>query len=345
MSSCLRARYDHSVQDPLVRKQLPKGWIDLAVGEARVVREALVNIYPPGIFQRNDLKDCDYQPPSGYPPLVKYLEEKHGRRVVITNGAKQALTAIFYAVKQMGLSSVAMRSPFWSQMPQAIHLVGLESVVSDAPREGSAYLLVAPNNPDGYMPSAEWLNDARLKCKELGVPLIHDAAYYTETYVDGDLTDLSDITIHSAAKTFGLSGLRVGYIATSNDAVYEKACEYVEASSVGVSLLSQRFFYDLLQVQDTNPNLHFYFKAGARAALARAKKLMTTIPPDVLDTAGCESVPGMFGWFKTGPKFDPDKAKVHVAPGYAFGDPSRVRINLAIDYALLEQFARHLKGE
>lgn len=124
------------MQDPLVRKQLPKGWIDLAVGEARVVREALLGIYPQDLFRYNDLSDCDYQPPTGYPPLVKFLEEKHGCRVIVTTGAKQALCAVFHAVKQQGLKAVAMRAPYWSQMPQAIRLLGLEVVISDEPVEG-----------------------------------------------------------------------------------------------------------------------------------------------------------------------------------------------------------------
>lgn len=96
---------------------MPKGWIDLAVGEARVVRQALLSIYPQDLFSYNDLWDCDYQPPSGYPPLVKFLEEKHGCRVLVTNGAKQALCAVFHAVKQQGLNAVAMRSPYWSKAP------------------------------------------------------------------------------------------------------------------------------------------------------------------------------------------------------------------------------------
>lgn len=333
------------MQDPLVRKQLPKGWIDLAVGEARVVRQALLSIYPQDLFRYNDLRDCDYQPPSGYPPLVKFLEEKHGCRVIVTNGAKQALCAVFHAVKQMGLNAVAMRAPYWSQMPQAIRLLGLDVVISDEPVEGAAYLMVAPNNPDGWMPFPDWLAKARARCKELNVPLIHDAAYYTETYVDGDLPPLADIVIHSASKMFGLSGLRVGYVVTNNDFVYDKVGDYVEAATVGVSLPSQHFFYEVMKVQETDPNLHFYFKAGARASLARAKKLLATLPPDVLDTAGCEQVPGMFGWFKVGPRFDAERAHIHIAPGHAFGDVDRVRINLAVDYASLEQVVRKLKGE
>jgi bifunctional pyridoxal-dependent enzyme with beta-cystathionase and maltose regulon repressor activities len=53
----------------------------------------------------------------------------------------------------------------------------------------------------------------------------------------------------------------------------------------------------------------------------------------------------MFGWFKPGPNFAPDKARIHIAPGFAFGDPDRVRINLAIDYTSLERVVRNLKGE
>jgi aspartate/methionine/tyrosine aminotransferase len=326
---------------------MPPGWIDLAVGEAHIVRQALVDTYPSWIFDCHQSNvECDYQPPNGYPPLVKLLErryEPYGARVVITAGAKQALAATFYAAKLKGMTHVAMRAPYWSQMPAGIRLAGLQPWFSDEPVEHSAYLLVSPNNPDGAVIDKEEALRMQARCKALGVPFVHDAAYHTPTYgCRGPL--LAGTSVHSVSKSHGLSGLRIGYLVTDDPETYQAACEYVEAATVGVSLLSQRLLERLFAFEEQDPPAYASFVHRSEEALRRAKEIVSELKPEVLDASNAATSTGMFGWFKAGPRFNADAAQVHVAPGYAFGDPSRVRLNLAVDPQVLREAVKRLNA-
>ena len=317
------------MHDPLIRKQLPPGWIDLAVGEAHIIRQALVETC--GSFCLDDTAiQCDYQAPEGYPPLVEYLERRYNSSVVITAGAKQGLSAVFYALKRQGIDAVAMRTPYWSQMPAAIEIAGLEVIKSSRPVPRAAYLMVSPNNPDGHVTTVEDARELASACEKLRVPLIHDAAYHHPIY--GAFAEgLAGTSIYSSSKMYGLSGLRAGYIVTSNAVIKQAVCEYIEATTVGVSLLSQRVLRRVVE-QETNAR----FIERAQYLLKEAKALAATLHPSVLDATGIERSSGMFGWFKMGPKFNADAAQVHIAPGYAFGDPTRVRLNLAVEPAKLQ---------
>jgi aspartate aminotransferase len=308
-----------------------------------LVRRALGELYTPELLDAST--QCDYQPPDGYPPLVTLLEKRHpGTSVIITSGAKQGLSAVFYAMKEMGFVGVAMRAPYWSQMPEAIRIAGLRFILNDDPVGGYAYLMVSPNNPDGYIvPTIEALEKYK-RCKKLSVPLIHDAVYYNPIFVPGDLQELADISIFSASKTYGLSGLRVGYITTAHPEVKRLVCEYIEATTVGVSVLSQRVLHDILEQENKCPAIRELFIQRAQDALKEAKKTVAGLSPKVLETEGVEQSTGMFGWFKKGPRFNADKARVAVAPGAAFGDESRIRINLAVEPRLLREAVRRLNS-
>ena len=338
-----------SVNDPLIRKTLPPGVCDLAVGEAHVVRSALLETYDPEIFGSvGGVMDCDYQPPHGYQPLVDELERRTGKRCIVTAGAKQGLSAVFYAMKRMGMIGVTMRGPWWSQMPAAIQMSGLDGFKPwDRPASLMGHLLVSPNNPDGHITNFVECAILRSYCADKRVPLVHDAAYYSPVYVttsDCSLPNLARTSIHSVSKAYGLSGLRVGWIATDDDVIYDHVCEYTEATTVGVALPSQVLLYHILREEAVHPQNHQRFIQHARRELRTAKEMMVKVDQDVLETAGSVDVPGMFGWYKKGPRFDAERAQIHVAPGSAFGDPSRVRINLAVGSNVLSKVVERLNS-
>ena len=327
--------------DPLIRKQLPKDWVDLVVGEAYVVRQALIDTFPKNLFATTLLDACEYQPPEGYPPLVNLLEEHYGTSAIVTSGAKQGLSAVFHHVKKSGLEGVTIRSPYWSQMPAAIELSGLKVSFSDHPVPGSAYLLVSPNNPDGFVCDYGHAHYLYERCRTLGVPLIHDAAYHNPIYIDR-IQELADISIFSLSKAYGLSGLRIGYVVTHDPKVRQSMCEYIEATTVGVSLLSQHVVYNILKYRADRPKMYEKFVQNSRSSLMEAKGVMSKLRPDILDTTQAEHTPGMFGWFRVGKGFFPEEAKVAVAPGKVFGDETRVRVNLAVGPKVLREAVRRL---
>lgn len=317
---------------------MPAGWVDLAVGEAHVVRRALQLAYPQHLFNLENVADgCDYQAPEGYQRLVTLLEERYGQHVVITSGAKQGLLATFYALRKLGQTHITMRSPYWSQMPQAIQLGGLGLLLRDEPTWATSHLIVSPNNPDGHITTPDAAAQLKAKCDNLKTFLVHDAAYHTPVYL-GPVAPpvLAGTTVYSSSKMYGLSGLRCGWIVTDDVRIKQHASDYVEASSVGVSLLSQEILANIIQHEKEHPSDAIIFHGIARQLLDDNKKLFASISPEVLDASDMPQH-GIFGWFKPGPKLNAEKAQVRIPPGSAFGDATRVRVNLAIDNGLLQR--------
>lgn len=339
----------------LAKPKLPPDWIDVSVGEPYIVRDAL--------FQTFDITGWgipatehgwEYPPPNGYGPLVDILQYMHQAPVVVTNGAKQALGAVFYALKQMGKSTAGMQLPYWALIPPLATMHGiqsvthsLESIQEDTEGRFDSYLCLAPNNPDGHCSSPEELKRVSSLLKNKNIPLIHDAVYYTHSYLPRSvaLPVIGDVQIYSLSKMLGLSSLRVGYAVCPNPDFYKLIKEYVEATTVGVSLPSQMFAYDLLNQMRGYPTKVQKFEDMSFDALQQSKKIITQVDPEILEVpANMEEVPGMFGWFKTGPKFSPERAKINFIDGSLFGVPGMIRMNLAFEKSRMQEIVARLNS-
>lgn len=337
----------------LAKPKLPPDWIDVSVGEPHLVRDTLFKV-----FQIEDelkighlkVDDLVYPAPTGYAPLVRHLEDKHGAPVIITNGAKQALGAVFYALRMMGKEYVAMKSPYWCLIPPLVEMHGLEPVLDAQPdaENEDPFLLLAPNNPDGTCDSPEQLKAWSKEYEEAGVPFIHDAAYYTHIYLPEThtLPRIGDVQIYSISKMLGLSGLRIGYVVCPNLEFYKLIRAYMEHMTVGVSISSQSWLFDLLDRRMRSyPTLVQKFESTCAMTLEKNKKLFLQVDPEILEVpADVGEIPGMFGWFKVGPKADFAKAKVNVIDGAAFGVPGMVRMNLAFPTEKVEEIVRRLNS-
>lgn len=329
----------------LAKPQLPPDWIDVSVGEPHVVRENLVKVFDLSVYEVPNVPHMyEYPHPNGYVPLVQLLEDKYKAPVIITNGAKQALGACFYALQQMGKKTVGMRTPYWALIPPLVKMHGLEPLASF---EGAdANLLLLPNNPDGFSDihtQAGPIKDHR----ENGVPLIHDAAYYTHIYLPWGhpLNSIGDVQIYSISKMLGLSGLRLGYVVCPNKEFYKWVLHYMENMTVGVSVMSQIFLYDLMRRMNAYPTLTQQFEGQSHADLDDAKKIIMKVNPEVLEVpSNTFLIQGMFGWFKVGQKADFAKAKINFISGDLFGVPGMVRMNLAFNGETMEEIVRRLNS-
>jgi hypothetical protein len=118
----------------------------------------------------------------------------------------------------------------------------------------------------------------------------------------------------------------------------------MEAMTVGVSIASQTWLYDLLDRRMRSfPTLVERFEAISSMELEANKKLCLQIPAEILEVpANLVQVPGMFGWFKTGPKFNPEKSKINFIDGALFGTPGMIRMNLAFKSERMEDIVNRL---
>ena len=92
-------------------------WIDLSFGEPAVVMTALYRQLsrfgnPLKMPRLRDMASWTYQPAAGKPDLVAILEKKYDTRVVVCNGAKQALAAAMYSFRQNGISNILEKEVF-----------------------------------------------------------------------------------------------------------------------------------------------------------------------------------------------------------------------------------------
>jgi aspartate/methionine/tyrosine aminotransferase len=328
----------------LAKPKLPSDWIDLSVGEAYVVREALLSIFD---ITACDLFDpqriFDYQDPQGYKPLVQLLEDKYRAPVIITNGAKQGLGAVMFALAQMGKSNLGMHTPYWALIPPLMKAHGLNYSPEDLNGMDS-YLCVAPNNPCGHMPDLKSMSEA---FKERGIPFIHDAVYYNHIYLPSSvpLQQYGDVQIYSSSKSFGLSGLRVGWLVCPNTEFYKLAQYYMETMTVGVSIVSQIFLYNLLNRMRGYPTLTDNFENCAAEALRRAKEIILQVDPEVLEIPpNLPDLPGMFLFCKEGPRANFEQAKINIARGEHFGAPGFIRMNLANNVLQTQEIVRRLNA-
>lgn len=358
-------------------QKLPPDWIDLAHGEAKWVEEdaLLKHFRLPTIVFRGDSYDClgqhinttttgdtlSYQHPAGYEPLRKCLAQKHNvepEQIIVCNGAKQGLAAIFNALVREGRKILGSRVPTWSLIRPLAEMSGLRcrekfpSVDAKYDALCDTYLCISPNNPDGFIHTKDDLDKIREQHKD--IPIIHDAAYNTPVYMpldDGsDCKALGDMQVFSISKMFGLSSLRLGYIIFNTTEQwlrrYNAVRDYIEATTVGVSIPSQIMLLELLKEMQNFPSKERAFIVDARQALFEAKFMLRMLRPGILSLPdNVENIPGMFVWAKC---LDPEafeKAKLLVSCGAGSAEcEDHIRINMAAGKSAIRKAIERLNG-
>jgi aspartate/methionine/tyrosine aminotransferase len=264
----------------MVRSQV-EGTYNLAIGEPIFLQDTLPwaqAVCPEGPFQ--------YPHVGGEPELLKELQRAHkGMHVVVTVGAKQAISAVLYAYRELyGAMSAVHGAPYWPSYPYLIEGEGLThsrlNTIKTQLRIGTLI-----NNPDGVVHRAP--------------TELLDCAYAHYVYGwDGQLPP-HEVAVYSAAKLFGLSGLRVGWIVTADAAIAAKVSEYVERFTSGVCVTAQRHVASVLRFVRVADDHHILY-AKAREVLLANGEIFRKHLGDLVETYS--GVPrdgsGMFAWFK-----------------------------------------------
>ena len=214
-----------------------------------------------------------YTPAAGLPELRQAIVDKTKRdsglditvdQVLVTNGGKQAVYQAFATILDPG-DEVILPSPFWTTYPEAIKLAGGKSVEVfadetqnylvtveqlEAARTGNtkALLFCSPSNPTGsvYTPEqvkaiGEWAlkNKIWIIADEIYEHLLYDGA--TAPSLPVVIPELADTTIivNGVAKTFAMTGWRVGWMIGPKD-VIKAAANLQSHLTSNVANVSQR---------------------------------------------------------------------------------------------------------
>jgi aspartate aminotransferase len=326
-----------------------------------------------------------YTPTAGLPELRAAVAAKTARdsgyrveagQVLVTNGGKQAIYEAFATLLDPG-DEVLLPAPYWVTYPEAIALAGgVAAVVPTGAASGfrvtveqleaartprtKALLFVSPSNPTGAVyPRAEMEAIGRWAA-DTGVWVVADEIYEHLVYGGNRfhsmpvlVPELADrcVVVNGVAKTFAMTGWRVGWMLAPPDVVRAAAnlqshatsnvCNVAQAAALAavsgdlacVAEMRAAFdrrrrrIHELLAaipgVACVEPQGAFYAFPSFEGVLGR--ELRGRTPANTLELA----------------EVILDEARVAIVPGEAFGAPGYARLSYALgDDDLVEGVTR-----
>jgi aspartate aminotransferase len=322
-----------------------------------------------------------YTPAAGLPELRAAVADKTARdsgyrvepsQVLVTNGGKQAVYEAFATLIDPG-DEVLVPAPYWTTYPEAIALAGgvltavptdettgyrtsVEDLEKARTKATKALLFVSPSNPTGAVYPPGLVKEIGQWAHEHGIWVITDEIYEHLVYGDArfssmpvETPELADTTIvlNGVAKTYAMTGWRVGWMIGPQDVIKAAANLQSHATSnvcnVAQAAALAAVSGDLTAVADM------------RAAFDRRRQTMARMLNEIPGVV-CPvpegafycypSVKGLLGKEVRGKTAHSsselagiilDEAEVAVVPGEAFGTPGYFRLSCALGDADLEE--------
>ncbi|HVE64236.1 MAG TPA: pyridoxal phosphate-dependent aminotransferase [Mycobacteriales bacterium] len=315
-----------------------------------------------------------YTPTAGLPELREALAHKTKRdsgydvapsQVLVTNGGKQAVYQAFAAILDPG-DEVLLPAPYWTTYPEAIRLAG-GAVVEVTTDESSAFcvsveqleaassprtkalLFCSPSNPTGSVYPPELVEAVGRWAAERGIWVVTDEIYEHLVYSGGQHVSMPVVVpelaqrclvVNGVAKTYAMTGWRVGWLLGPDDVIAAAAnlqshsssnvCNVAQAAALAAvsgdlsAVAEMRTAFDRRRqtmhrmlnaipgVVCTEPTGAFYAFPSLRGVLGqslrgRAASSTAELAEVVLDEVG-----------------------VAIVPGEAFGAPGYARLSYAL---------------
>lgn len=343
------------------------------------------HIVEAAVLAARDPKNHRYTPAVGLPELREAIAHKTkidsgtevtAAQVVVTNGGKQAVYQAFATLLDPG-DEVLVPTPFWTTYPEAIHLAGgvpveifsgseqnylvtVDQLEKARTPRTKVLLFVSPSNPTGSVHSREEVEAIGKWAYENGLWIITDEIYQNLTYdglkaysITEVVPELIDRTImvNGVAKTYAMTGWRLGWMAGPLDAM-KAAANLQSHLSSNVSNISQRAAIAALTgPQDEVLAMRDAFDRRRILAVDELNKIPGWVAPKPQGAFYVYSdVTGLLGKEWGGKRIETslelcdymlDAAEVALVPGEAFGPSGYVRLSYALgDAQLLEGIQR-----
>jgi aspartate/methionine/tyrosine aminotransferase len=322
-----------------------------------------------------------YTPAAGLPELRQAIADKTTRdsgyhvkasQVLVTNGGKHAVYQTFLTLLNDG-DEALLPAPYWTTYPEAIGQAGGVPVQVDTD-ESNGYLatvdqleaartprtkllvFVSPSNPTGAVYPRDQVKAIGEWAAEHGIWVVTDEIYEHLIYGDAEFSsipvetpEIADTTVvlNGVAKTYAMTGWRVGWMigpadvikaaanlqshATSNVANVSQAAALAAVSGDLSAVAQMRTAFDRRRqaivkmlneipgVVCPEPKGAFYAYPSVKAILG--KEISGRRPQTSADLASLIL----------------DEAEVAVVPGEAFGTPGYFRLSYALGDADLEE--------
>ena len=315
-----------------------------------------------------------YTPAGGLPELKEAIAAKTLRdsdfqvsasQVLVTNGGKQALYNTFATLLDPGDEAI-LPAPYWTTYPEAIALAGGTPVIVmtdehsgyratveqlEAARTARTKLLVfvSPSNPTGAVYSPEEVAAIGAWALEHGIWVVTDEIYEHLVYGQARFASMpvlvpelanQCVVVNGVAKTYAMTGWRVGWMIGPND-VIKAATNLQSHATSNVANVSQ-----IAALAAVSGDLSAV--DAMKVAFDRRRTLITGLLNEI-DGVSCPlpegafyvypSVKGLLGKSVRERTIGSsaelaaiilDEAEVAVVPGEAFGTDGYLRLSYAL---------------
>ncbi len=167
--------------------------------------------------------------------------------ILVHTGAEEAIFNFMNVVLEPG-DHLVVHSPYYQSLGEVARSIGatvtewrgdaqrsweldLRSLSRALTEKTKVVVINVPHNPTGFLPTQTFMRELASLSDEMGFIVFSDEVYRGLEYEpDARLPALADlnergISLSVMSKTYGLAGLRIGWIATRNAALYQKmAC-------------------------------------------------------------------------------------------------------------------------
>ncbi|MEV6670123.1 pyridoxal phosphate-dependent aminotransferase [Streptomyces sp. NPDC051162] len=326
-----------------------------------------------------------YTPAGGLPELKNAIVAKTLRdsgyevdasQVLVTNGGKQAIYQAFAAILDPG-DEVVVPAPYWTTYPESIRLAGgvpvdvvadettgyrvsVEQLEAARTERTKVLLFVSPSNPTGAVYSRAQVEEIGRWAAEHGLWVLTDEIYEHLVYGDAEfcslpvvVPELRDkcIVVNGVAKTYAMTGWRVGWIIGPKDVV-KAATNLQSHATSNVSNVAQIAALAAVSGDlDAVAEMRTAFDRRRRTIVRMLNEIDGVVCPEPEGAFyAYPSVKGLLGKEIRGKRpatsvelaaLILDEVEVAVVPGEAFGTPGYLRLSYALgDEDLVEGISR-----
>ena len=145
----------------------------------------------------------------------------------------------------------------WTATEQDHWALDLDALKAAIRPNTKAIIINCPHNPTGYLPTQAQFGQIIAIAREHGLLLFSDEVYRGLEYNEADrLPAACDLYEHAVSlgvmsKTYGLAGLRIGWIATQNQDIYRQMAAFKDYTSICNSAPSEFLAALALRHQET----------------------------------------------------------------------------------------------
>ncbi|GAA3752954.1 pyridoxal phosphate-dependent aminotransferase [Salinactinospora qingdaonensis] len=322
-----------------------------------------------------------YTPAGGLPELKEALAAKTLRdsgyrvepsQILVTNGGKQAIYESFATLLDPG-DEVLVVAPYWTTYPESIKLAGgvpvyvvtdestgylasVEQLEAARTERTKVLVFVSPSNPTGAVYPPEQVREIGQWAVDKGLWVLTDEIYEHLVYGDAEFTsmpvevpEIADRTlvVNGVAKTYAMTGWRVGWIigpqdvikaagnlqshATSNVANVSQAAALAAVSGDLDAVAQMRAAFDrrrqtIVRMLNEIPGVVCPEPQGAFYAYPSVKNVLGKEIRGKRPTSSTELAELIL-----------EQVEVAVVPGEAFGTPGYLRLSYALGDADLAE--------